>query len=187
MLENNLEILEASKKALAKEWALTDKVIDVLPQEVISSGKFEKQYAIGVIEYLIGILKKENSIGNCPVIHLMLEEFSSYNLSSEKVFAICSQFRKVLMNFIFEQNFADQKTIEQVNYILDENFQGVIRAYDHILENKNKEIQEHKNIFSEYNNAFNYATIISKTDVNGRSRLSMKRLREFLATPKKNS
>jgi len=167
MLTEYINLFESSKYQLAKTWANSEHVQIILTNKLIEHSKFETFYAIGVIEYFIGVLKKEKMLGNCPVMHQMLHEFSKANLSSEDVFMICANFKRTLINFAFAQNFSTQENIDQINYMLDENFRGVIKIYDELIHAHTKELESQYQLFKEYTNAIDVSTIISKADTNG--------------------
>jgi len=167
MLEEHIDIFEPLKYELAKTWTLSSDIQTIFHKKSIDTSKFQSHYAIGVIEYFLGVLKKDKTLGNCPVMHQMLQEFSKAHLSSEEVFVICANFKRTLMNFAFEHNMATQENIYQINYMLDENFRGVISIYDEIIHAHTNELENQYQLFKEYTNAFDLAAIISKADLNG--------------------
>ena len=167
MLEEHINIIESSKNNLARQWSKAEHIQSVFLNKSIDISKFETYYAIGVIDYFLGVLKKEKMLGNCPVMHQMLNEFSKANLSSEEIFVICAHFKRTLINFAFEQNFSTRENVDQINYMLDENFRGVIRVYDEIIHGHTVELEKQYQLFKEYTNAIDVSTIISKADLRG--------------------
>lgn len=167
MLEEHINTLESAKFTLAARWTELDTIQSILNNRHIDIDKFKNVYAINVIEYFLAVLKQERSIGDCPIIHKMLNAFADADISSEEVFIICSQLKRTTMNFAFENGFASQENIDQINDIVDENFRGVIRVYDEIIHEHTNKLKRQQQQFLEYTNAINSSTIVSKADTKG--------------------
>ena len=144
---------ENAKQELAHEWSRSKNLQFIFFKKSLNPERFENYYALKVIEYLIGIFKKENAIGSCPVMHAMLHDFGSSGISSEEIFHICSMLRRILIDFAFERGFATRQGVDELNTILDLNFGGIIKIYDRLLHEHASELVIQEKKFVEYTNA----------------------------------
>lgn len=160
MLRQHIDTFESHKFEIAHKWAHTEKTEQIFTAKSIDIDLFEKHYAVGVIEYFIGVLRKEKALGNCPIMHTMLQDFANHHISSQEIFFICAQFKRTMIDFAFDTGFATKESIDNINYMLDENFGGVIDLYDQIIHASAIRL-------TEYTNAIDAATIIFKTDPEG--------------------
>jgi PAS domain S-box-containing protein len=167
-LSNFIDSLVDNKLIIAKRWVNKEVLQEIFTRKAMDLYQFETVYAIGVVEYFIGVLDNSKKLGNCPVMHVMLNDFAEHNITSQEIFFICAQFKRTLMKFAFEQGFADIVTIDEINYLLDENFGGVIKAYDDIIHRHVVDLERNEKRFLEYTNAIDAGTIISKTDPGGK-------------------
>ena len=62
MLDKQIVILKEQKKDLAQRWVSNQNVQTILLDKKIDLHLFENHYALGVIEYLIDILKHEKRL-----------------------------------------------------------------------------------------------------------------------------
>ena len=162
-----LEILKEQKKDLAQRWVSNQNVQAILLDKKIDLHLFENHYALGVIEYLIDILKHEKKIGNCPIIEQLLKSFCEHHITSKEIFLICAESKNVIINFAFEQEFATQNSINEIMHIMNQNFAGVIKIYDDLLNEHKQKFDVKNQKFVEYLKAVDIANIVSKTDLHG--------------------
>lgn len=148
-------------------WVKNKNVLKVLDHKSIDTSLFRDMYAPGVLEYFIKILKCETEIGNCPIMHQMLETFASHHLSSEEIFLICSGFRRALIQFTFDEDINSVEAFDEINEILDLNFAGVIRKYDQMIDTQMKNLEFQYKKFQEYADAVDKSANIVKTDSKG--------------------
>ena len=160
--------IEKNSLSIIDGWMGSDILVEILKRKHIDIKLFRDTYAKGVLNYFIGILKSENQLGDCPVMHKMLKMFSDHNINSQEVFLICAQFKRAFINFLFEANIASQNIVDNLNFMLDENFAGVISTYDDIIKKHERELKIEKKRLHEYTNAIDASMIVSKTDTEGR-------------------
>lgn len=166
-LKEHVELIEEKKHDIVERWARQDILLNVLREKNIEMDIFKNTYALGVIEYFIGILRDVNDLGNCPIIRKMLHMFADHHITSKEIFLICSQFKRSMINFTFHENIASQSVIDNINCVLDENFSGVMKIYDEIISKQILETLQQEKKFNEYNKAIDVSVIVSKADING--------------------
>ena len=125
----HIKLFEENKATIIHLWISNDNTKIVLRKYNIDNKLFLKDYAFGILDYYIDVVKDQTQIGNCPVITKLLKFLQNKNLKSEELFAICMGLKYALIKFSFTQNIASQELLEQLNYTLDENFKGVLKQF----------------------------------------------------------
>lgn len=128
---------------------------------------FKDNYASEVVAYSIGILNNTTTIGNCPIMHKMLDVFLKHEITSREIFHICSKLRSSAIKFVMKNGFLSEEVFDEINYIFDENFAGLISIYDSKISSLKETLQENSSILNQYKHAVDEGTIVSKTDKHG--------------------
>ena len=81
-LKEHVELIEEKKHDIVERWARQDILLNVLREKNIEMDIFKNTYALGVIEYFIGILRDVNDLGNCPIIRKILYMFADHHITS---------------------------------------------------------------------------------------------------------
>ncbi|NOQ31074.1 MAG: response regulator [Helicobacteraceae bacterium] len=163
-----LEDLEVNKVTISQTWVASEVIHEKLGTNGIDVEYFRSHYAIKVIEYFLSVIKGEAKVGNCPVIMVMLDFFKHKNLSLEDVFMICVGFKNTISAYIFNKYSFNSKLFEDISFILDKNFEGVIVQYIKLKDSENivskrviKEVVKYEDI----DEKINYLEYISKKDI----------------------
>ena len=121
--------LVTNKEKISKLWMNKEIVNQRLSSQSIDVEFFRSHYGIRVIEYFLKVIDGEAEVGNCPVIFTMLDFFKNKNLPLEDIFMICVQFKNTISAYIFNKYSFNDKLFDDISYILDKNFEGVIINY----------------------------------------------------------
>ena len=124
-----LNDLEINKELISNLWANKKIVYDRLENHSIDVEFFRSHYGIKVIEYFLSVVKGDSEVGNCPVVFVMLDFFKYKNLPLEDIFMICVQFKNTMTDYVFSKYSFNYKLFDDISYILDKNFEGVIINY----------------------------------------------------------
>ena len=124
-----LDNLETNKEIISHLWADETTIHDRLKAHSIDVEFFRSRYGIKVIEYFLNVIRGEAEVGNCPVVFEMLDFFKNKNLPLEDIFMICVHFKNTLTAYIFDRYIFNRQLFNDVSYILDKNFEGVIINY----------------------------------------------------------
>ena len=124
-----LEKLLNDKDIISKIWMDREVVHERLKSHIIDVEFFRSHYGIKVIEYFLDVINGDEKVGNCPAIIEMMEFFKHKNLPLEDIFMICVLFKNTVTAYIFERYSFNQKLFNEISYILDKNFEGVIINY----------------------------------------------------------
>ena len=152
--------LEEDKENISKIWTDNKVVIEKLESQTIDVEYFRSHYAIKVIEYFLKVIRDEAEVGNCPVIIEMLDFFKHKELLLEDIFMICVLFKNTITAYIFQQYSFNKNLFEEISFILDRNFEGVIINYIKIKESKKVEV-----ITVEYEEDIVYSEYVLENDV----------------------
>lgn len=128
-LQKHISIIEQNKDTIVEIWMDDSEVQTILSKHTINIDKFGNEYAMPVLKYFIGIVHGENSLGNCPVITKLLEYLKDKDITASELFIICIKFRKSIIQLSFSKNIMNNKMYDNISYIFDANFRGVLEAF----------------------------------------------------------
>jgi len=166
-LESNISLLENAKDKILENWVKFDGVIDVLKKHEIPSSYFIENFASSIFNYYIGVVKKETKIGDCPVMASFLDYLNDHDVSSSELFLICTHFRRSMLDSLFDLDCMNRQLFDEVSYVFDLNFAGVIDQYSGRIYSAQRETKVHKRRFQEYNLAIDHSAMVCKTDPQG--------------------
>ncbi|MDD3475839.1 MAG: ATP-binding protein [Sulfurimonas sp.] len=167
-LVKNLDTLKGSKELILKQWLSYDSPQKILKLHDIDKNQFLSDYANGVFDYFMGVIAGVVNIGDCPVMRKFLAFLKGKEIKTEELFDICSHFRRSIVDFTYDANINSKNLFEEISYMFDQNFQGLLGYYTDTIYQKEKEIDRHVKLLSEYQNALDESAIISKTDKDGK-------------------
>lgn len=164
--------LETRKEKISHLWVENHIVSERLEVHTIDTEYFRSHYGVKVIEYFLSVIRGDAEAGNCPVIFVMLEFFKHKELPLEDIFMICVLFKNTVTAYILEKYSFNQKLFDDISFILDKNFEGVIINYLQMKENTpdkqviiqtpvNQEIELEK----EYQEIINYSEYVLENDL----------------------
>jgi len=161
------DVFIASKESILLQWLSYESPQKILKLHDIDIEHFLNDYAGGVFDYFMGVIAGEVEIGDCPVMESLLTYLKYRNIRADELFEICSHFRRSMIDFTFDVNSNSKELFDEISYIFDKNFQGILKYYTDTIFQKEQEINRHVKLLSEYQKALDESAIISKSDMNG--------------------
>jgi len=166
-LVNSIDIFIKSKDKILLQWVSYETTQEILQLHKINNEKFLNDYAGGVFNYFMGVIDGSLEIGDCPVIHSLLAYLKDRDIRADELFEICSHFRRSMIDFTYDVKLNSKEIFNEISYIFDKNFQGVLQHYTDTIFQKEQEIIRHEKLLDEYQKAIDESAIISKTDADG--------------------
>lgn len=164
----NKDIFVANKELILKQWVSYDSPQRILKAHSIDIEQFLSDYAGGVFDYFIGVISNEVAIGDCPIMRNLIIYLKDKAIRADELFDICSHFRKSMIDFTYDVKLNSKAIFEEISFLFDQNFQGVLRYYTATIFEKEQEISRNVKLLGEYQKAMDESAIISKTDEEGR-------------------
>lgn len=163
-----LPLLEEAKGHILKEWLYFDEAIKILELHSIKSDYFLQHYAAGVFDYFMEVIRGYKEIGDCPVIADLLEYLKDRDVSADELFILCSHFRRAMLDFSYDSSLNNRAIFDEISYVFDLNFSGVLRRYTGTIYQKELEIERNVKLLNEYKKAIDASAIVSKMDPDGK-------------------
>ena len=129
LITQHVDILDTNRETIVNTWLSVADVQTILHKHDVNIEMFSTTYAHPVVNYFIGVIQGSNTIGNCPVISKLLEYLKDKEISSSELFIICINFRKSMINLLFQNNLMSEEMYSNISYIFDANFRGVLEAF----------------------------------------------------------
>ncbi len=168
ILVKNRDIFISSKENILRQWTSYISVQKILKIHDIDIKQFLNDYGKGVFDYFMGVISGELEIGDCPTMHKFLDYLKDRDVRADELFDICSHFRKSMIDFSYDANLNSKILFDEISFMFDENFKGVLKYYTDTVFQKEQEIDRHVKLLSEYQKALDESAIISKTDKDGK-------------------
>ncbi len=163
-----LPMLVSAKKHILQEWLVFEEPRIILERHKIKTGYFIDHFAGGVFDYFMDVIRGKKEIGDCPVMADLLEYLKDRDISADELFVICSHFRKAMIDFSYDSSLNSKAIFDEVSYIFDLNFSGVLKRYAGTIYQKEREIERNVKLLNEYKKAIDASAIVSKMDPEGR-------------------
>ena len=122
-------IFKLSKSYIIEKWIYSSSPQKILKLHNIDSKVFINDYANGVFDYFMEIVKGDSTIGECPVMNSLLVFLKDRETSADEVFELCSHFRKSMVDFTYEQKIDSREIIDEIWFMFDTNLRGVLQFY----------------------------------------------------------
>ncbi|MFA6760025.1 MAG: ATP-binding protein [Sulfuricurvum sp.] len=167
VLHNYLPTLRLNKPKIIEEWLDSQTIIVILTSHDIEVENFKLMFADGIFDYFISVADGRLAIGDCPIMQSLLIYLKNKDVKAEELFEICNRFRKSVLYHIIEKGELTKELLEDLSYLFDNNFYGVLKHYSDSLYQKEQEIDRHVKILSDYQKALDESSIICKLDANG--------------------
>ncbi|MEA2049857.1 MAG: PAS domain S-box protein [Campylobacterota bacterium] len=159
-LIDNIELLKKSKISIMQSWISNEEVLKVLQRYDIQKELFIKNYAFGIFDYYVGIVENKNDIGDCPIIEKLLIFLQYKDIGTSELFVICAGFKNALIEFLYNNDLNILEIQNEIVYIYERNFEGVLLKYSQKVSDINKTLDISEELID--NNI-----IISTTDLKG--------------------
>ena len=156
-----------SKEVILSDWMGYNSPKQILKQHDIESQKFITDFGGGVFDYFMGVISGVVEIGSCPVMQQLLAYLKDRDISADELFEICSHFRRAMIDFLYNSGISSKEVYDDISYIFDKNFRGILKYYTDTIFQKEQEIDRNVKLLSEYKKALDESALISKTDLNG--------------------
>ena len=166
-IQDNIIVFEKHKTEILHQWVSYRDPKQILQFHDIDCVRFEEYYASGVFDYFMSVIKKEKELGDCPVMKELLSFLKDRDVSANELFIICSHFRRSMIDFSYDAKINSKNLFDEISYVFDENFAGVLTLYTDTIFQKEQEIVKNVQLLNEYKKALDESAIVSKTDVNG--------------------
>ncbi len=166
-LTAHISHFQGHKEQILLQWINYPEPKAILDFHNIDTHRFANYYASGVFDYFVGVIKGEMEVGDCPVMHELLAYLKDRDISANELFTICSHFRKSMVDFSYDAKINSKELFDEISYIFDENFSGVLKLYTDTIYQKEQEIARNVQLLNEYKRALDESAIVSKTDDNG--------------------
>ena len=163
-----LPMLVAAKKHILQEWLVFEEPRIILERHDIKTDYFIDHFAGGVFDYFMDVIRGKKEIGDCPVMADLLDYLKDRDISADELFVICSHFRKAMIVFSYDSSLNSKAIFDEVSYIFDLNFSGVLKRYAGTIYQKEREIERNVKLLNEYKKAIDASAIVSKMDPEGR-------------------
>ncbi len=157
----------SAKGAMLKMWVSYEVAAEVLARHGIEPELFIRRYAAGVFDYFVYVIRGDREIGDCPVIAELLEYLKDHEISADELFLLCSHFRRAMIDVSYEIGINSKALFDEISYVFDLNFAGVLKRYTDTIYQKEREIERNVKLLEEYRRAIDQSAIVSKTDAQG--------------------
>lgn len=128
-LKSIIHILQQNKELVVSEWIKKGAAYERLKQNNINPKFFAKHFGIRVTDYAFGVITGETTLGNCPVIHVLLQFFKDKDISLNDIFIICAGLKNTLIQTLLKEHLLTKDRLDEVAYLMDRNFEGVMKEY----------------------------------------------------------
>jgi len=156
-----------AKEAMLRQWMSYDVAVGILHRHGIETDLFVREYASGVYDYFELVIRGRQRIGDCPVIAELLEYLEDHEITADELFLLCSHFRRAMVDISYEIGVNSQDVYDEISYVFDLNFAGVLKRYTDTIYQKEREIERNVKLLEEYRRAIDESAIVSKTDADG--------------------
>ncbi len=163
-----LPILTEAKDHILKEWLAFDDAHEILDLYAIKTDFFYSHFASGVFDYFMEVIRGQKEIGDCPVIGDLLVYLKDRDVSADELFILCSHFRRAMLDFSYDSSLNNRVIFDEISYVFDLNFSGVLKRYTGTIYQKELEIERNVKLLNEYKKAIDASAIVSKIDPEGK-------------------
>jgi len=167
-LSKALPVLVDAKTSILQGWLAFEDPRKILEGHDIKVEFFQSHYANGVFDYFMEVIRGEKKIGDCPVIADLLEYLKDRDVSADELFILCSHFRKAMLDFSYDSALNSKEIFDEISYVFDLNFSGVLKRYTGTIYQKELEIERNVKLLNEYKKAIDASAIVSKMDPAGK-------------------
>ena len=134
--------LSSRKKEIVDSWTTFPMVVEVLEKHHIDLQLFQTEYAMKILDYYFGVVDQTKRIGDCPVMADFLRYLKEHDISADELFIICTHARKAMINLTFDLDIVSKPLFEEISYVFDLNFKGVLAQYANTIYRLEKQIQQ---------------------------------------------
>jgi PAS domain S-box-containing protein len=166
-LHDYVDHFDQARMLVISQWVEYQDVASILSYHAIDKEFFIEEYANSVFNYFLDVINGKVAIGDCPVMTKLLEYLKDKNISSQELFVICSHFKRAMVDISYAININSKEIFDEISYIFDQNFAGVLTQYSQTIYEKEIEINKNVELLQQYIDALNESALVSKTDEKG--------------------
>ena len=166
-LREVIDRFSESKEIILQRWVSYVAAREMLDRHGIETGFFIRTYASGVYDYFASVIRGYMQIGDCPVIAELLDYLKDHEVTADELFMLCSHFRRAMVDISYELGVNSQEVYDEISYVFDLNFSGVLKRYTETIYQKEREIERNVKLLEEYRRAIDESAIVAKTDARG--------------------
>lgn len=160
-IDNFIEKIEKDKISIIRIWISSPTVIRIVDDYSIDKDLLIKRYAFGVIENYIRLIKRNEKVGDCPIVMDFIKYLKKLNIKYQEFFLLYSSFKKALIEFAINANIATIELIKEIEYHFEENFSNLLDIYSKSIAQIESALNKSIDIVDKY-------VIMSRTDLNGK-------------------
>jgi hypothetical protein len=134
-MKQDISLLVNNKEEILDIWLDYTIVQEMLCINGFKVDFFREKFASKVFDFAIAVVKSENTLGDCPVIGVMLMLFKKKHIPLADVYMICVHLKNALLHFSYKHAILNDKMIEEISTLMDYNFNGVIKEYTFLYYN----------------------------------------------------
>lgn len=166
-IRKHVRIFEENKDLILIQWIRYEESKKILNFHHVDINFFKNYYASEVFDYFMDVIKDIKELGDCPVMHELIIYLKDREFTANELFTICSHFRRAMVDFSYDAKLNSKELFDELSYVFDENFSGVLKLYTDTIYQKELEIAKNVQLLNEYKKALDESAIVSKTDANG--------------------
>jgi len=163
----SIAIFKQAKKQILNNWISFDAVHELLDYYSVDENFFIQEYGTHIFDYFIALISDKMEIGECPEIVNLVEYLKDRNSSIDELYIFCSHLRRAMVDFSYDSQINSKKIFDEIDYVFDLNFTGVLQRHTATMHQKDREIEQTVELLNEYKKALDNSAIVSKTDLNG--------------------
>jgi len=129
-LEEHIDKIQNAKTMILGNWSRNKEVLKVLDRHEMNIQVFLVRYANDIFDYYIAVVKGYEEIGDCPIMSTFLNYLKDNDVKTSELFLICTNFRRAMLDEMFEQNELNKDLFDEISYVFDQNFSGVLDEYE---------------------------------------------------------
>ena len=158
-LKDSYCVISENKNHIINEWLKSQPLLEILKKISFTPSKYKSDVALPVLNYLLSVIKEEESIGDCPAMRKVVETFLNSGLYVEDVFLNCTIFKNSVLESL-HLNGIKIDEIRKVTNILDTNLHRILGIYTKEKNKKDARSSFHSDLIKEH-------VALSTTDTNG--------------------
>ena len=166
-LKSVIGLFTQNRERILQRWVSYTVAKETLDRHAIDPDFFVERYATRVYNYFADVIAGEMRIGDCPAITELLAYFKDHDISAQELFLLCSHFRRAMVDISYEIGVNSQPIYDEISYVFDLNFAGVLKQYTETIRQKDLEIERNVKLLEEYRRAIDESAIVAKTDASG--------------------
>jgi GGDEF domain-containing protein len=152
-LATKAKYIEDNREKIVDLWRENSIVSELFIKLDIDSDYFKTTFGLPVIEYFIGVLKREKELGNCPVMQKFISYLVEKNISSRDIFVLCMNLRKTIIKYLLVNKYIDKEIdiyLDEFSDVFDANLSGVLQIFSDLRDKREKEFQKKEFLLNQH-------------------------------------